>query len=82
MEENFINKAKIIRRGCKEAYICHEAFNTTKQEYLRIVRNIPLKGSETILIYLFKDRQEFEKDVDKPSKLSVVIKALTITSIF
>lgn len=60
-----INKAKIIRRGCKEAYICHEAFNTIKQEYLRIIRNIPVKGSETILIYLFKDHQEFEKDIEK-----------------
>jgi DNA repair exonuclease SbcCD ATPase subunit len=58
-----ITKSKIVRRGCKEAVIAHEAFNTTKQEYLRIERVIPFKGSETISIYLFKDRNnaDFEK---------------------
>ena len=51
-----INKSKIVRRGCKEAVIVHDAFNTIKQEYLTIKRIIPIKGSETISIYLYKDK--------------------------
>lgn len=62
-----ITKSKIIRRGCKEAVIVHEAFNTIKQEYLRIERIIPLKGSETISIYLFKDQNNWDKEKDKVS---------------
>lgn len=56
-----INKSKIIRRGRKEAVIIHEAFNTVKQEYFTIERVIPIKGSEAISIYLYKDRSDFNK---------------------
>jgi len=62
-----INKSKIVRRGCKEAVIAHEAFNTIKQEYLRIERVIPSKGSETISIYLYKDKSIVDAEKDKVS---------------
>lgn len=60
-----INKSKIVRRGCKEAYIMHRAFNTINQEFVQIERNIPSKGSEMISIYLFKDVEEFKLNPDK-----------------
>lgn len=62
-----INKSKIVRRGCKEAVIVHEAFNTIKREYLRVERVIPFKGSETISIYLFPDLFEENKEKYKVS---------------
>lgn len=57
-----INKAKMIRRGCDKAIIIHEAWNNIKNEFLRIERTIPLKGSESINVYLFKNVDSFEKD--------------------
>jgi exonuclease SbcC len=60
-----INKVKMIRRGCTEAKVVHEAWNSIKNEFIRIERTIPLRGSETIAIHLFTDREAFEKDRDK-----------------
>jgi exonuclease SbcC len=60
-----INKAKIVRRGEKELEIESCSFNNIKNEFLFIHRVIPVKGSERILVYLFKDEQEFEQDRGK-----------------
>lgn len=60
-----INKAKIIRRGEKELEIESCTFNNVKNEFLFIHRIIPVKGSERISVYLFKDEQKFEQDREK-----------------
>ena len=68
-----VTKEKWVRRGCKEGIVIHEAWNSSKGEFLRVEKYLSKSNSNQTFIYLFKDRQDFESNKEK-CKVSVVNK--------
>lgn len=59
-----VTKNKLIRRGYDEAKIVHEAFNSSKNETLRIERLLPRKGSEKVNVFINDKRVEIPTTKD------------------
>jgi len=67
-----VPKKKWVRRGdIQEGLIVHEAWNSVKNEFLRIEKFLHKTKSNSTAIYVFKDRDQFDKDKSK-FKISVV----------
>lgn len=60
-----VSKTKLVRKGFKELEVESCSFNNVKNEYLYIQRIIPVKGSEKVSVYIYKDINEFNNDKDK-----------------